>query len=360
MDIDYEKVEELLRELSQKCGRPSDSGSGEYNIFEVLGVGDKEVIMCRFIGDLLDCKGKHGLRTEPLRLFIKDVLHDENFGDNLDKSEIILEDSTDNGRRVDIAIYLNNKIYPIEVKIWAGDQNEQLKDYHEFYFGKNNNAKIYYLTPNGHSPSDKSKGEGEDKLEDEQIVCISFTKEIKEWLKEVLNIKSASENIKSVIRNFMEVIDKMGQDSRELDNILEKLDKEALDSEAIKGAILLLKHRDEIWNDIRKNYIRSILDCGDKFTLDDCIEKYKNVPQYALFCVKKNGNIVAWICVNNNLYIVARKNGKDYDTSWKPFDNDRLWKRIKYKSHNIPLRHPTVLEKVQSKISLAILLEGRG
>lgn len=356
-----EELEGLLKLLNEisKCGGNSCSDSDKYNIFEVLGVEYKEVIMCRFLGNLLDCRGKHGLGTEPLRLFIRDVLHDEDFGDNLEEAIITLEDSTDNGRRVDIVIYLKDKIYPIEVKIWAGDRNEQLKDYYKFYFGDSKDAQIYYLTPNKHSPSDKSKGEDEDGLKDEQIVRISFTEDIKNWLTEVCNIEGATETIKSVIRNFMEVIDKMGNDSKQLNEIKWKmgLDNGEYDNEAIEGAILLLKHRDELWDTIRKNYIRKILDCGDTYKLCDCDKKDKDVP-YTLFHVMKNNEIVAWICVDTNLYIVAPKKDGTCNNNWKSYDNERQWKHITSgKSKKIKLNVPTVLNN-DLKICLTGYLQG--
>ena len=351
----------LLKEIS-KCGGNSCSDSDKYNIFEVLGVEYKEVIMCRFIGNLLEPKGKHGLGTEPLRLFIRNVLHDEDFGGNLEEAIITLEDSTDNGRRVDIVIYLKDKIYPIEVKIWAGDQNEQLKDYYKFYFGDSKDAQIYYLTPNGHSPSDKSKGEGEDGLKDEQIVRISFTEDIKNWLTEVCNIEGATETIKSVIRNFMEVIDKMGNDSKQLNEIKGKmgLDNGEYDNKAIEGAILLLKHRDELWDTIRKNYICNKTVPKDTFKLVPCNKNDKDVPLYALFRVKKNDNDVAWICVDKYLYIVAPKKTNKCNDDWTQYESDinLQWKYITSgKSKKIQLNVPTVLENDLS-IDLANLLEG--
>ena len=359
-DEELKDLLKLLKEIS-KCGGNSCSDSDKYNIFEVLGVEYKEVIMCRFIGNLLEPKGKHGLGTEPLRLFIRNVLHDEDFGGNLEEAIITLEDSTDNGRRVDIVIYLKDKIYPIEVKIWAGDQNEQLKDYYKFYFGDSKDAKIYYLTPNKHSPSEKSKGDGEDGLKDEQIVRISFTEDIKNWLDEVFNIEGVSETetIKSVIRNFKEVIERMGNDSKQLNEIKGKmgLDNGEYDNEAIKGAILLLKHKDELWNTIRKNYIRKILDCGDTYKFCDCNKKDKDVP-HTLFYVMKNNEIVAWICVDTNLYIVTEKKDGTCNKNWKSYDNERQWKHITSgKSKTIKLNVPTALEN-DLRIDLANLLEG--
>ena len=345
----FDEIIEKLKIISQFAGNTC-SDSKNYNFFEVLGVEYKEVIMCRFIGNLLDCKGKHGLGTEPLQLFFRDVLHDESDVENLEKSVVKLEDITENGRRVDIVIYLNSKIYPIEVKIWADDQSKQLEDYYENYFGKSKDGKIYYLTPNGRSPSEKSKG-GLNAEKDGQIVCISFSEDIKNWLDEVQNIKGASKNIRFVIRNFKEVIEKMGKDNTELETIKKELglDKEECDSDAIKGAILLLKHRDELWNAIRIKYLRKILDCCGKFELRECEAKHESVSHIVLSVIKKdeNGNKVecAWICVDTNLYIVTEKKDVNCDAGWKSYDDKFRWKYITAKNTGelIPLRTPTLL-----------------
>lgn len=360
----YDEIIAIIEKLNEisKCTENTCSVSDEYNVFEVLGVEYKEVIMCRFLGNLLDCRGKHGLGTEPLRLFIRDVLHDEDFGGNLEEAIITLEDSTDNGRRVDIVIYLNSKIYPIEVKIWAGDQSKQLEDYYENYFGKSKDDKIYYLTPNGRSPSDKSMG-GLDAEKGGQIVCISFSEDIKNWLDEVQNIEGASGSIKFVIGNFMEVIEKMAKDETELDTIKKnlELDNGECDSKAIKGAILLLKHRDELWNAIRKKYLSSILHCGDNFELCECGTKPESVSHIVLSVKKtdENGNKVecAWICVDTNLYIVTEKKDGQCDKGWESYNERFQWKYINDGNKHIQLKTPTPLNN-DLKIYLTDYLQG--
>lgn len=189
-------IPELLK-LIPKCDKSLKSDSENmYNIFEVMGVEYNEVIVCRFIGNLLDLKGKHGLGDQPLRLFIRDVLNDkEGLSENLENAIINLEEHTNNDRRVDIVIHLNKKVYPIEVKIWAGDQDKPLEDYHHYFFGKSGQNKIYYLNPGGWEPSEKSKGG----LPKEQISCISFYEHIMDWLKKIQEI--SPNNVKFVVTN---------------------------------------------------------------------------------------------------------------------------------------------------------------
>ena len=43
--------------------------SSGYNIFNILDITEKEVIMCRFLADLLNPEGRHGCGTLFLRSF---------------------------------------------------------------------------------------------------------------------------------------------------------------------------------------------------------------------------------------------------------------------------------------------------
>lgn len=126
-----------------------------YNIFQVLEIESKEVLICRFLGDLLDPNGSHGCEIEFLKRFFE-LLKAEKVSDaELMNAKVVLEEHTDNNRRIDIVIHLSTEVYPIEVKIWAEDQDGQLYDYLE-YCKKLNASGIYYLTPTGWLPSEKA------------------------------------------------------------------------------------------------------------------------------------------------------------------------------------------------------------
>ena len=77
-------LEDLLHEIACKLNEnPSaDTDKTDFNIFRVLGVQAKEVIICRFIGELLDPKGSHNMGAVGLRQFLKLVLG-ENVSDNI-------------------------------------------------------------------------------------------------------------------------------------------------------------------------------------------------------------------------------------------------------------------------------------
>ena len=116
-------------------------------------------------------------------------------------------DVIDKNRRVDIVIRNGKHIYPIEVKIWAGDQDEQLCDYFYYYFKKMkyDGNKIYYLTPTGWNPSKKSAGT---ELSNDSISCISFNEDISKWLNELIDT-DIDFGVKNIINQYIEVINIM-------------------------------------------------------------------------------------------------------------------------------------------------------
>ena len=172
-----EKIKNILNVLNTKQLSPTDFSSE--NILFLLGVHYNEVVLCRLIKSVIEPDGFHGLGTKPLEMFFEKVLGIEKF--EIDQPKIILEEKITDNRRVDIAIYNGSQVYPIEVKIWAKDQERQLNDYYSYYENKNKPdnfaiKKIYYLTPDGHDPSDLSIGE----LDKEKIRKLSFKEDIRE------------------------------------------------------------------------------------------------------------------------------------------------------------------------------------
>lgn len=160
--MDEKELEYLKNLIKNLKSNDSDSIENEFNIFKTLGVENKEVIVCRFLGELLNPQGNHGMKSKPLELFFKMVLMpDKPVPEELNKAEVVLEDHIKGDRRVDIVIKdvkSTQEVFPIEVKIGAGDQPSQLYDYFQYYFGGDYmTKKIYYLTPTGWEPSDESQ-----------------------------------------------------------------------------------------------------------------------------------------------------------------------------------------------------------
>lgn len=159
----------------------------ESNIFKALRVAQDEVLMCRFLADLLDPKGHKSAGHKPDTSFLKSFLEvclkmDGAKLKNLERTCVMTEYLIDNGRRIDIMLQHPQFSIPIEVKINAGDQESQCYDYH-FY---TRNAKLVYLTKDDETKPSlwtmQSKDKG-DTLEESAVTCISW-KSICTWLEE--------------------------------------------------------------------------------------------------------------------------------------------------------------------------------
>lgn len=315
MKINEEQINEILSKLSEGLSKENltNTEKNSFNIFNVLGVETKEVIICRFLGELLNPHGSHGLGTPPLKAFLKDVIKiDSSYTEaELENAEIVLEDVIDNNRRVDIVIYIADKVYPIEVKVWAGDQDAQLQEYYRYYFGNSDNDKIYYLTPTGWEPSSDSRGDLED-----QIVPLSFYEHIRTWLECILTHmkeKGISQpNIQIILSQFKEVINIMCEKNEELRNIQNalRLNNDFDKIENIGALIALLTNSEELLKSIRIKYIREKLEIDNqKYSLVDAEKEDKKVDTHALLKIvlKETAKTVALICVDTNLYLVAKK-----------------------------------------------------
>ena len=143
-----------------------------FNIFDITNISTDEVRICRIIKELIDPNGSHYQGDIYLKLFVKYVLNMENEFSAADYSSAIVhrELAIKNNRRIDLFIEIGTKKIPIEVKVYADDQPAQCEDYYAYA----QNSNIFYLTIDGHEPSEYSIG----KLKKKYIHLISFKKEI--------------------------------------------------------------------------------------------------------------------------------------------------------------------------------------
>lgn len=253
------EIEKLLAEVKgiiEKHKKVDEMTGKNFNIFKVCEIHDKEVLLCRFIYQLINPNGLHNQGDFFLRKFITDVLggticNDNNYidekdfiitEDELSKVQVTKEYVIKNNRRIDLLIETNKHSIPIEVKIYAGDQKDQCNDYLEY----SKNSKLYYLTLYGDPPSDisykyESKISDKDSYEDKQnkkieeikdkISCISFRDDIilciEKCIKEVEILDKAliRENLLQFYNNLKELCN-MSNDNinNDLIKILENKD----------------------------------------------------------------------------------------------------------------------------------------
>lgn len=176
----------------------------EANIFRILRIGEKEVIMCRFLADLLDPRGWHGCETRFLKSFLekfnvlKDGVNIQNV--RLESTCVMTEYPIGGDRRIDIMLLNPAFAVPIEVKIDTGDRKSQCYDYHAYA----RNAKLVYLTKGGDPPSKGSikSSDGTSSVPSDEIRRVSW-KEICSWLEKDSETLEQVRQYREAIESFL-------------------------------------------------------------------------------------------------------------------------------------------------------------
>lgn len=196
-------IELLLQEISaisKKYDLINQKTGGLFNVFKIANIVTDEVTICRVIYELLSPTGSHYQGITYLKLFVKKVLKIEMSESELASAAVYREFYIDENRRIDIVIRTKERLIPIEVKIYAGDQQNQCYDYYQ----KAINSSLFYLTRFGDFPSDYSTNG----LTDKQVKAISFSDDILNWLEKCLEQKETIKiaPIREVILQYMSAI----------------------------------------------------------------------------------------------------------------------------------------------------------
>lgn len=323
-------LDELLYDIVCKV-TSFDEVKASFNIFTVLGIETKEVIICRLLRELLDPVGSHSMGYDGLYRFVREILGFSDFSENdALHSKVVTEERISNNRRVDIVIHTPKGVIPVEVKIWAEDQGTQLSDYYNYYRKQNMNlltGKIYYLTPTGWQPSEKSRG----KLNiEKEIGMLSFMTDIQMWL-EGYSDNNSNATVRMCIDQFAEVINIMSRDVKEMNALTECLcGVNSWDIEKASAALLLLKHGQQIHEEVLKSYLKTNVNFGEGITVSDCVDADRSVDSHALVRLVQKGRAVACVCVDTNLYVFCKKgkNEKNLD-GWVNYeDGQHRWKYV--------------------------------
>lgn len=124
--------------------------------------------------------------------------------------------------------------------------------------------------------------------------------------------------------------------------------------------ILAANKTNELWKRIRKEYLRQNLKFDQsKYQLADASEEEQG---HAIFTVKavSTGKGIAWICVDTNLYIVAKTVKPEYEDQpeWKKEDG-YFWQYLSpngsHKKFNLKDPDPSIV--TDSSIEIGDLLE---
>ena len=188
-----------------------------FNVFSVLKMESNEVdTHSRMLYELLSPDGIHGVENRFLREFFHLVLRKPFREDTAVYREYSIEEA-DNYGRIDLLVEGKEFRYPIEVKIYADDQHRQIKRYAQFA-AKAQDGHVYYLTLDGHEPSEDST-DGVD-----NFTCLSFGAHIRPWLVRCGEIAWQTPAVAGTIQQYIHLIDTLTQNAKEdvFMNIIQK------------------------------------------------------------------------------------------------------------------------------------------
>jgi len=209
-DINVVREKSLKRELQEDC----------FNLFTILKKeSDETFLHSRFISSLLDIKGSHKLGNKLLDLFL--VIINSSFKyesatveihpNNLERSEY---------KRIDILLIdrMQNSAIIIENKIYSGDSNSEEDGQLERYYKRiieedripEDNIEVYYLTLDGHEPSEESLSTmGCYPMLSEKVKCISYSQEILNWMKKCVKECYDKPALRESIIQYIKLIEHM-------------------------------------------------------------------------------------------------------------------------------------------------------
>lgn len=224
--MDIKQVNNLLEKTSiikKKYDEIAEYTGENFNVFNILGLDEKELVHSSFISNLLNVRAGHGQKDVFLKLFIeeiKDLFLDsevnretlqefESFKSSTSQEEYVgaVDYERGEGGRIDIVIKDGVRQILIENKIGAQDEESQLLRYNKAY----SSAPIIYLTPFGGSPSDNSK---RILIENRDFICISYEHHIVNWIKKCIKEMANKPIIRETLIQYLYLVKQITNQTR--------------------------------------------------------------------------------------------------------------------------------------------------
>jgi hypothetical protein len=292
----------------------------KYNIFTIADIATDERKICRVITDLLNPKGRHGKGDLYLKLFLDIVCQkiDGHLPLYTKNARVTREHPTYDNRRIDIVIDDGNIFVPVEVKIGAGEQKDQLADYAKYAKSQNNgrNIPVLFLTPWGSEPKTALGF---------YVVCISFRDDILSWLEKCLSQKETEHTapVYEIIKQFINAVKSICGHSED-----EAMNKEIVElitqsEETIRAAVAISSALEDFDEESWKLFKGGILDAVNKKLPQNMkAEEYDDVeegsPWHSICVPLLNGKYELLVTYNWKTIQIYRESDKaDPDTEKK-------------------------------------------
>lgn len=237
------------------------NASGEnFNLFKTLKIESDEVrTHSRFIGELLNPKGSHGMNEAFLEAFLKEVFTDEPLPiSNFKSARVYIEyyigmksSSDRTGGRIDLLITSDEATIAIENKIYAQEQEHQL----ERYYNSLKDPKILYLTLYGEN------SEVHDTLHDKDIKYhpIAYNEHIINWLNQCLQLSTDKPLLREGIKHYLNLIKHLTGQTTNTAMKNEIAQSIINDDTRFKGFTELMKVQQEVRKTLLKEYFFPLL-----------------------------------------------------------------------------------------------------
>ncbi len=252
-----DKTRELLFNISKICASQQAKdleckAHGDFfNVFNIMHLEFDEVrLHSAILAELLNCRGTHGAGDAFLKAFLTSINLPKDY---LPKGNVFVElpigkKTETSGGRIDIIIENGQHAVIIENKIYASDQDKQLKRYNGYALKKygTGNYIIVYLTLDGHEADESSAGKGLD------YIRLSYSHDIIEWLTSCAQIVYDKPFVRETISQYIQTLRKLTNQDMDKENI-EKIADLAIDN--LESVVALHEAIGEVGNRLRQKHI---------------------------------------------------------------------------------------------------------
>jgi hypothetical protein len=285
IDYKYKKINEISLD--------------NFNIFSILRDDRDEVhLHSKFLYEILNPKGSHNQQDIFLKLFLEDII-------SIDDMEIFT--LYRERYNIDILMVSHKRVIILENKIDTTDHSNQLSRYIKSMRDKGyKDISTIYLTLNGEKPNEDI----------EDIICLSYSKDIKEWLGKSIEKVAQKPTLRETLIQYLNLINKITYQTDNRGFIMEVkellLERDNLKTIlSIEESIIEAKIETQLifWNSLLNKlqarydfYFYSIY--GDN-SINSSVRKYytkkKNRKDYG-FEYKIDENLSFFIEIRDNIY----------------------------------------------------------
>lgn len=183
---DIKKAQKLLKIVKVFEKEYLLKDSPRLNILNIIEMDTKEASAhAKILEFLLDCKWETNEKETLFTSFLGKVLEfsKTKIKEFLKEKFSISREHMIKDGRIDFVIESESLCIAIEMKIYASDGDRQIERYENYCKSRGKDYKIFYLTLDGHEPSEISI----ENSKNSKVECISFEENILPWLEESLN-----------------------------------------------------------------------------------------------------------------------------------------------------------------------------